>query len=176
VQGGDKQRQPILLVGNQGTNVGNLIKGFSRRGGKWARQTHSRHTTVGIVDEFRTSQTCEFCYSQVIRLISNRGRTVNGSFQCLNKKGPAVNKGLAIQSKDTMAAFLLGFILILNMKPRALTRHEWRLRAVDVIYWFFKPPRPKSYCALKCSLFSLVIFFSINNRRPIFIWEKNIFV
>jgi hypothetical protein len=51
-QGGDKQRQPILLTGNQGAGVGSFIKGFSRRGGKWARQTHSRYITVGIVDEF----------------------------------------------------------------------------------------------------------------------------
>jgi hypothetical protein len=81
---------------------------------------------VGMVDEFRTSQTCAFCFSQVIRPISNRGRTVNGSSRCLNNKCPAVNKGLAIQSRDTMAAFLIGFSgmsnLILNKKPRAFDK------------------------------------------------------
>jgi hypothetical protein len=28
VQGGDKQRQPILLIGNQGAGVGSFIEGF----------------------------------------------------------------------------------------------------------------------------------------------------
>jgi hypothetical protein len=43
---------------------GSFIKDFSRRGGKWARQTHNRYATVSIIDKIRSSQTCAFCYSQ----------------------------------------------------------------------------------------------------------------
>jgi hypothetical protein len=93
VKGGDKQRLPILLIGNQGTGVGGPIKGFSRRGGKWARQTHRHYTTVGMADEFRTSQSCAFCFSQVIRPISNRGRTVKGSSQMFEQKVPSSEQG-----------------------------------------------------------------------------------
>jgi hypothetical protein len=77
VQSGDKTKTSLFyFIGNQSRRlvlVGFYQGVFSRRGGKWgSRQTHSRYTTVGIVD-------LSDMYVLLFSSISNRGRTVNGS-------------------------------------------------------------------------------------------------
>ncbi|KAG0258671.1 hypothetical protein DFQ27_004523 [Actinomortierella ambigua] len=77
--------QPILLIGDSGTGVGSRIKGHARRSGGKMRAQHIRYCTIGMMDEYRTSKTCVFCFHQV-RLARHR-RMVKGQEKLVNVNG-----------------------------------------------------------------------------------------
>lgn len=107
---------PIMCIGNAGTGIGSSIKGFNRRGGKWLRNRHARYTTVAITNEHRTSQTCVFCFGQVIRP-SKEGmkKKNNGASRCLNPDCPSFFFGRAIQGRDPQAAVAIALAGISTM-------------------------------------------------------------
>jgi hypothetical protein len=41
----------MTAIGNQGTGVGSVIKGYNRRGGKWLREKHNRHSTTILIQK-----------------------------------------------------------------------------------------------------------------------------
>lgn len=114
-----KKVLPILCIGNQGTCVGSPIKGYARRGGKWLLRRHGRYTTVAWTNEHRTSQTCVFCFEQVIRPTSDKGKVCNGTSLCINPQCLAFKQGRAAQGRDkeaAMAIALAGMSAMLNGK------------------------------------------------------------
>lgn len=119
-QSGDGDVFPIHCIGNQGTGVGSTIKGFNRRGGRWLIEKHGRYGTVAITNEFRTSQTCIFCFGQVIRPQKGDGKKDNGSSRCLNPDCPSYVHGKAIQGRDVQASVaiaLAGISTMMSSQP-----------------------------------------------------------
>jgi hypothetical protein len=113
---------PVICIGNGGTGQGSSIKGFARRGGKWLSKRHGRYFPVAITNEYRTSQTCCFCYAQVIRPLKADGTKCQGSSRCVNVLCPAVIAGRATQGRDKMAAVTIaiaGTSTMLSGKPLA---------------------------------------------------------
>jgi hypothetical protein len=63
----------VMFIGDRGTGVGSTIRGHRRYGGKWKQKIHGRNTTVCIIKEHKTSQTCVYCFSPVIHPPKVRG-------------------------------------------------------------------------------------------------------
>lgn len=57
----------VMCVGIAGTGAGTRIGGHLRYGGGKLRERHRRYTTVAMTNEYRTSQTCCYCFQPVIR-------------------------------------------------------------------------------------------------------------
>lgn len=94
----------VFCIGNAGMGIGSQIKGFNRRGGRWIQKLHGRYAIVAITNEFRTSQTCVFCYGQVIRPLNSVGKKNNGSSRCMNPKCISFMQGRAIRGRDAQAS------------------------------------------------------------------------
>jgi hypothetical protein len=95
----------MMAIGNQGTGVGSVIKGYNRRGGKWLREKHNRHATTILTDEHMTSQTCVYCFSLIHHPILRTTR-------CLNPECPAVQNGYATNNRDAMSAMAIGLSMM----------------------------------------------------------------
>ncbi|KAF9201042.1 hypothetical protein BGZ49_008726 [Haplosporangium sp. Z 27] len=100
-----------VLFGNAGTCVGSRLGGHARRGGLKMRAEHLKHTTVAITDEYRTSQTCVYCFEQVRqarsrRLVDGRVKTVSvhGTVECINPDCISFKCGYSIKPRDAHAA------------------------------------------------------------------------
>src|ERR1700761_7341704 len=64
---------PIMFIGTGGTCVGSRLGGHERRGGGLIRKQHRAYAVVGLTNEYRTSQSCVWCFEQV-RLAKARRR------------------------------------------------------------------------------------------------------
>jgi len=101
---------PIMCIGNQGTGAGSRIKGFERRGGRWLMNVHSRYATLALMNEHRTSQSCVFCFQQIVRTKSRTGKPQNGCRRCVDPACPSVKHGFAIQRRDNEAALAIAVV------------------------------------------------------------------
>ena len=106
---------PVFLYGAAGTGVGSRIGGHARRGGKKVRQEHMQHAVVALTNEWRTSQTCATCFSQLglargRRIIRGKVKSLrlHGAVHCTNRGCPLVRRGWTIQPRDTNAALCIG--------------------------------------------------------------------
>jgi hypothetical protein len=109
---------PVILIGNAGTGVGSRIKGHNRRGGKWLREIHRRHTPVCIVNEHKSSQTCCFCFMPIIH-------PTNGSSLCVNTSCISYLYGLACRSQDLLSAMIIAISGIHQIKNnKFITRFD----------------------------------------------------
>jgi len=97
----------LMCIGNCGTGVGSPIKGHLRRGGKWLQRLHAHSTVAAITNEYRTSQTCVFCFNQVTRPLNSNGRKINGASRCMNSGCLAFQNGRACQGRDTQASLAI---------------------------------------------------------------------
>jgi hypothetical protein len=95
------------LIGSAGTGVGSRIKGHAKLGGKQLGKRHRRYTTVGITNEYHTSQTCSQCLSPIIHLIATKiikGKTKmltnQGTSLCLNIHCPPYKLGRNSCNRD----------------------------------------------------------------------------
>ena len=100
-----------MLIGSAGTGVGSRIKGHSRRGGKKMRKEHMQHCVVGMTNEYRSSQTCVFCFqpvqlAQSRRVINGNVKTVkvHGAVECVNPSCDSFKCGYTIKSRDPHAS------------------------------------------------------------------------
>jgi hypothetical protein len=116
-----------MLIGDRGFGYGSRITGFNRYGGKWKRKIHSNYTTVAITNEYKTSQTCVYCFGPIIhpkQRVKKKDKFVlkecNGAMQCINPNCISVKKGKAIQSRDKVSAMAIaisGLTKLLFNKP-----------------------------------------------------------
>jgi hypothetical protein len=102
---------PIMLVGTAGTGVGLRIGGHFRRGGGKLREHHRQHCPIGMTDEFRSSQTCVYCFQQVSlarsrRFIGGKIKTtkVHGAVECTNPQCPSFKANYTIKPRDPHSA------------------------------------------------------------------------
>jgi hypothetical protein len=80
VQAAKRETAPsILCIGTAGTGVELRIRGHTKRGGTKMRQRHRRYTIVSTTNEYRSSQTCVFCFQQVQRPKTRKLVKGNGS-------------------------------------------------------------------------------------------------
>jgi hypothetical protein len=105
---------PVLCIGTAGTGVGSRIRGNARRGGKKLRGCHKRYTVVAMTNEFRTSQTCVYCFQQLRRPQAKRmvngvikAKSITGSSLCMNPNCISYKCGLNTQNRDVEAAFAI---------------------------------------------------------------------
>lgn len=108
---GGKGSVPLMFIGKEGTSFGSRLKWHVKQGGKWLRGRHRRYATVVLVDEYRSSQTCAFCYEPISRpmvkkFIRGKWRTVssNSSSICYNRECPLYRKHASTQNRDVIAA------------------------------------------------------------------------
>ena len=106
---------PIMLIGDAGTCVGSRLKGHSRRGGGRMRAQHRQYCPVAIVDEYRTSRVCFYCFQemQLVRSRRVKGQAirtvrVHGAVECTNPDCVAVKGRYTIRPRDTHASAVIG--------------------------------------------------------------------
>ncbi|KAF9570598.1 hypothetical protein EC968_001673 [Mortierella alpina] len=106
---------PIMLIGDAGTCVGSRLKGHSRRGGSKMRAQHRQYCPVAIVDEYRTSRVCFYCFQEMQMARSRRVKgqairtvRVHGALECTNHECVAVKGRYCIRPRDTHASAVIG--------------------------------------------------------------------
>lgn len=119
----------VMCIGSAGTAVGARIKGHAKRGGKTIRHRHGRYLPVAMTNEFRTSQTCCFCFNPIIhpaqrKLVKDEWKKVTnkGTSICVNPECTAFKAGRAAQNRDVQAAACIaiaGATTLLTGKPLA---------------------------------------------------------
>ncbi|CAO3636577.1 unnamed protein product [Mucor hiemalis] len=84
-------RKVVQFVGDRGTGVGTRIKGYRRYGGRWLENMRGQRGNVCLTDEYRTSQTCVYCFSQLEHpyFIEQKNgkltkKSTKGSLMCVN--------------------------------------------------------------------------------------------
>ena len=87
------------------------IGGHLRYSGGKLRERHRRYTTVAMTNEYRTSQTCCYCFQPVIRPRKPvfrdgkwRTKSVSGSSVCYNSACPSYQRGCNTKNRDVEAA------------------------------------------------------------------------
>jgi len=106
-----RPKTPIMLIGTAGTSVGSRIGGHARRGGGKMRRNHCRYVTVGMTNEYNTSQTCSTCFLPIVhprirKFVKGTWKTVtnNGTSVCLNQDCPTYQAGTNSRNRDVQAA------------------------------------------------------------------------
>ena len=102
---------PVLLIGAAGTGVGSRIGGHARRGGGKMRKEHIQRCTIGMTNEYRSPQTCIFCFQPVQlarsrRLIGGKIKVtkVHGAVECVNPACSSFKCGYTIKPRDPHAS------------------------------------------------------------------------
>lgn len=105
---------PLFMYGAAGTGVGTRIKGTARRGGRKMREQHMRYGVVGMTNEYRSSQTCAWCFQQLRpararREVNGQPQIVrlHGALECTNPLCVSVLEGHTIKSRDHNAALCI---------------------------------------------------------------------
>jgi len=105
---------PVMLIGTAGTGVNSRIKGHARRGGGKMREQHRRHCTIGMTNEYRSSQTCVWCFQQTRlarsrRIINGRITSVkiHGAVECINPSCISFKCGYTIKPRDPHSAIAI---------------------------------------------------------------------
>ncbi|KAI9494505.1 hypothetical protein BDB00DRAFT_306604 [Zychaea mexicana] len=104
--------RPVMCVGLAGTGVGSHQRGRPRRGGRKMRNEHRVCCPVVLQDEYRTSQTCLFCFCPLVMATATKAtkngkiKTVKvlGALQCVNPDCPAVRVGYTTFSHDSLSS------------------------------------------------------------------------
>jgi hypothetical protein len=72
---------------------------------------HQKYAVVSMTDEYRSSQTCIFCFKQIVlvkarRQVNGNERLVkvNGAVECVNKACPSFKCNYTIKARDTHSA------------------------------------------------------------------------
>jgi hypothetical protein len=101
----------IMCIGIAGTCEGSRLKGHARRGGKQFRKRHRRYVSIGMTNEYLTSQTCSTCFNpimhpQVRKIVSGKWKSVksNGTSLCVNPLCPTYKAGRNTSNRDVQAA------------------------------------------------------------------------
>jgi hypothetical protein len=104
----------VMLIGDRGFGYGSRITGFNRYGGKWKHEIHGNYTTVAITNEYKTSQTCVYCFAPIIhpkQRLKVKDKMIlkecNGAMQCINPECVSVKEGKSIQSRDKVSAMAI---------------------------------------------------------------------
>lgn len=103
------------MVGDRGTRVGSRIKGHRRYGGNWLERMRGRRENVCITSEYKTSQTCIYCFEQLEhpqRIEEKDGKSIKkatkGSLMCVNLECVSVKYGRSIKSRDGLSSLAIG--------------------------------------------------------------------
>jgi hypothetical protein len=107
----ETRRRIVMCIGTAGICSGSRIKGHLRYGGKKLRKCHRKYATIAMTDEYKSSQTCSACFSQIVhpkRPVNVNGKlrtkSVNGSSLCLNSECPTYKFGVNTRNRDVEAA------------------------------------------------------------------------
>ncbi|KAF9953766.1 hypothetical protein BGZ72_005184, partial [Mortierella alpina] len=107
---------PIHLIGHAGTGVGSSIRGHCRRGGNKFRKYHARTALALVVDEFKTTKVCSYCFART-RLARQRRVmkdsqikmvACNGAIECVNINCQSRRLGHTIRNRDGNASQSIG--------------------------------------------------------------------
>lgn len=119
---------PVMLIGTAGTGVGSRIGGHARRGGGMLRKQHIQYSTIGMTNEYRSSQTCIFCFQQIQlarsrRLVGGKVKSVKvrGAVECVNPSCVSFKCSYTIKSRDPHSAVCIavaGASNLISLQPR----------------------------------------------------------
>ncbi|KAF7726709.1 hypothetical protein EC973_008483 [Apophysomyces ossiformis] len=104
---GKKTNVLLMMIGSVGTGVCSPIRGHCRRGGKQLREQHLQQTSVGMTNEFRSSQLCPYCYQVLSHLNKKKDGYIKKNFGtviCTNSECISVKKGYGSRGRDQNAA------------------------------------------------------------------------
>lgn len=132
---------PVMLIGTAGTGVGSRIGGHSRRGGGKMRKQHIQYCTIGMTNEYRSSQTCIFCFQQIQlarsqRVVGGRAKLVkvHGAIECTNSSCPSFKSGYTIKPRDPHSATCIAVAGASNlMSARRKTLQPFTINASDTL-------------------------------------------
>lgn len=117
----------IMCIGVAGTGVNSRIGGHLRYGGKQFRRRHRRYVTVGMTNEYCTSQICSSCFFPVCRpqktiILDNKRirKSVNGGSICYNPRCPSYLAGCNTRNRDVQAAINIALAGVTAMSGRTL--------------------------------------------------------
>jgi hypothetical protein len=102
----ETSRRIVMCIGTAGICSGSRIKGHLRYRGKKLRKCHRKYATIAMTDEYKSSQTCSACFSQIVhpKRPVNVTKSVNGSSLCLNSECPTYKFGVNTRNRDVEAA------------------------------------------------------------------------
>jgi hypothetical protein len=129
--------------------VGSRIGGHLRLGGEQMRKRHRRYQTVGMVNEYRSSQTCAICFNAMV--LSGKRKSVNGSSVCYNHLCPTYALGNKTKNRDVEAAncIAIGAMTIL-LHGAALSPFAFRHNKPSQSRWWKACDLgPRSRCILQ---------------------------
>ncbi|KAI9486998.1 MAG: hypothetical protein EXX96DRAFT_62092 [Benjaminiella poitrasii] len=86
-----------------------------RYGGRWKPIQHSQYTTICVITEFNSCQTCVYCFQKLLHPVDIRHKnsqqmlmTNKGSFIRINPQCVSVRSAMATHSRDTVSATAIG--------------------------------------------------------------------
>ncbi|CAO3646917.1 unnamed protein product [Mucor hiemalis] len=108
-------RKVVQFVGDRGTGVGTRIKGYRKYGGRWLENMRGQRGNVCLTDEYRTSQTCVYCFSQLEHpyFIEQKNgkltkKSTKGSLMCVNLECVTAKYHRSVKSRDALSSLAIG--------------------------------------------------------------------